>query len=395
MSLQSQPLPSSRHSISRTPVPLSLELQGIRKSFGEIDALDGIDLQIRRGEFFSLLGPSGCGKTTLLRIVAGLELADVGTVRIGIRDIGTLPAHQRPVNTVFQNYALFEHMTVEQNVSFGLKMRRIPRRQREEKVRQAMEWVEILPLARRKPRQLSGGQQQRVALARAILNEPEILLLDEPLSALDAKLRQQLQGQVLELQRRLGITFIFVTHDQEQALALSDRIAVMQEGRIEQVGDVREIYERPATAFVASFIGASNTIEGEILGQNCVQTALGQLYVAPAYWAEFSLHQPVYSRTVQLTIRPEKIRLSPHRDATANPIPVRVANFRYAGAQTQYHLQAASNVSLTATCINDRNGHRGFAIGDRLYAHLPPPNCLVPVRSSEAPGDNCGAGEGA
>ena len=393
MSIQSHPLQCPRHSQARSPVPLSLELHGIRKSFDEVVALDGIHLEIRRGEFFSLLGPSGCGKTTLLRIVAGLELADVGTVRIGDRDIGNLPAHQRPVNTVFQNYALFAHMTVEQNVAFGLTMLRVPRRKRQEKVRQAMEWVDILPLARRKPHQLSGGQQQRVALARAIVNEPEVLLLDEPLSALDAKLRKQLQGQLLDLQRRLGMTFIFVTHDQAQALAMSDRIAVMQEGRIEQVGEVREIYERPNTAFVASFLGANNTIAGEVSGQNCVRTALGRLAVSSVTLAELAFRFPASDSTIQLSIRPEKIRLSPHRDDTANPIPVRVANLLYTGAQTQYLLQTANDISLNATCINDRSSSRRFSIGDRLYAHLPP-DCLVPVRSFTTPANERANEEG-
>ena len=375
MSIPSKPLHTPDTSQPRSPI--SLSLNGIRKTFDDTIALNGIDLHIQKGEFFSLLGPSGCGKTTLLRIVAGLELADEGVVLIGDRDVSHLPAHQRPVNTVFQNYALFAHMSVEQNVAFGLQMRRVPRRQRQEKVQQAMELVDIAPLARRKPRQLSGGQQQRVALARAIVNEPEVLLLDEPLSALDAQLRKQLQVQLGQLQRRLGITFIFVTHDQEQALTMSDRIAVMREGRIEQMGAVQEIYEQPATPFVASFLGASNTLAGELCGPDCVQTAIGKLIVAPELLSEAIASSP--SPPLQLYIRPEKILLSPHRDDSANPIAVRVSNRIYSGSQTQYLLHTHNGILLNATGFNARSGE-GFAIGDRLYAHLPP-NSLVPIHS--------------
>ena len=361
----------------RSPAPSSLTLNEIHKSFDQTVALNGIDLQIHKGEFFSLLGPSGCGKTTLLRIVAGLDLADKGTIYIGDRDVSQLPAHQRPVNTVFQNYALFAHMSIEQNVAFGLQMRHVPRKQRQEKVQQAMDLVKIAPLARRKPRHLSGGQQQRVALARAIVNEPEVLLLDEPLSALDAQLRKQLQGQLGQLQRRLGITFIFVTHDQEQALTMSDRIAVMREGRIEQIGAVEELYERPATPFVASFIGASNTIPGELCGPDCVQTAIGKLIVASELLSESVVACP--SPFLQLSIRPEKIHLSPHRDDRHNPIAVRVTNRIYSGSQTQYFLHTHNNIPLQATFFNTRSG-AGFAIGDCLYAHLPPDN-LIPIHS--------------
>ena len=388
MSVQPQSLHQSNSSHRRSPAPLSLTLNGIHKSFDKTVALNGIDLQIHKGEFFSLLGPSGCGKTTLLRIVAGLELADEGTIRIGDREVSQLPAHQRPVNTVFQNYALFAHMSVEQNVAFGLQMRRVPRRQRREKVQQAMDLVNIVPLACRKPRQLSGGQQQRVALARAIVNEPEVLLLDEPLSALDAQLRKQLQGQLGQLQRRLGITFIFVTHDQEQALTMSDRIAVMRDGCIEQMGSVRDIYERPATPFVASFFGASNTIAGEICGPDCVQTAIGKLTVSSELLSEAIAATP--SPPIQLSIRPEKIRLSPHRDDSANPIAVRVINLTYSGSQTQYLLHTHNDIPLNVTCFNDRS-EQGFAIGDRLYAHLPP-NSLIPIHSPP-PSTPSGSGE--
>lgn len=357
-----------------------VELKGLRKRFGDFVALDGIDLQIRRGEFFGLLGPSGCGKTTLLRIIAGLEMADAGEVVIRGRPVGHLPAHKRNVNTVFQSYALFPFMTVEENVAFGLRMRGVRGEALRKRVAAALELVEIGDLAKRKPQELSGGQQQRVALARALVNEPEVLLLDEPLSALDAKLRKQLQVQLCELQRRLGMTFIFVTHDQEEALVTSDRVAVMRAGRIEQVGPIDEVYERPATAFVADFLGASNLIEGIACGTDCVETPLGKLKVPGI--------QPTLE-PVQLAIRPEKIRLSRSGwDLLPNQVPVRVENLIYTGAENQYLLRTASGQQLKALTLNADIEDQDFAIGEALVAHLPPKNLvhLQPdPRRQEAP----------
>ncbi|GIV92754.1 MAG: hypothetical protein KatS3mg056_1463 [Chloroflexus sp.] len=232
---------------------IAIELRDVVKRFGDVVAVDHVNLQIRDGEFFSLLGPSGCGKTSSLRMIAGFELPTAGSILIHGREMGITPPHLRPVNTVFQSYALFPHMTVAQNVAFGLEMRKTPKAEIAHRVREALELVRLTGLEERRPRQLSGGQQQRVALARALVNHPEVLLLDEPLGALDQKLRKEMQLELKSLQARVGITFVFVTHDQEEALTMSDRIAVMNKGKILQVGTPTEIYERPNCRFVADF----------------------------------------------------------------------------------------------------------------------------------------------
>ncbi len=233
----------------------------LRKRYGDVVALAGVDLVVRAGEFFTLLGPSGSGKTTLLRLIAGFERPDGGRIELGGRDVTQVPPYARNVNTVFQDYALFPHMTVAQNIEYGLRVRHVPKAARREKVGRALEMVRLPGLGGRKPAQLSGGQRQRVALARAIVNEPEVLLLDEPLGALDLKLRQEMQLELQRVQRQVGITFVYVTHDQEEALTMSDRIAVLSHGGIEQIGAPAEVYERPRTAFVAGFIGVSNLVE--------------------------------------------------------------------------------------------------------------------------------------
>jgi putative spermidine/putrescine transport system ATP-binding protein len=234
---------------------------GIRKTYGDVVAVDNVDLEVTAGEFFTLLGPSGSGKTTTLRIIAGFEQPDHGSVTLGGEDITRRPPYARDVNTVFQDYALFPHMTVGENVGYGLKVKGVPRRERAEKVSHVLGMVRLEGYASRKPVQLSGGQRQRVALARSIVNEPKVLLLDEPLGALDLKLRQEMQAFLKTLQQSLGMTFLYVTHDQEEALTMSDHVAVFNEGKIEQVGSPREIYERPQTEFVAGFVGTSNILE--------------------------------------------------------------------------------------------------------------------------------------
>jgi len=241
----------------------AVHVSGLRKRYGDVVALAGVDLVIGTGEFFTLLGPSGSGKTTLLRLIAGFERPDAGRIELGGTDVTRVPPYSRNVNTVFQDYALFPHMTVAQNIEYGLRVRRVPKADRREKVDGALEMVRLPGLGARKPAQLSGGQRQRVALARAIVNEPEVLLLDEPLGALDLKLRQEMQLELLRVQREVGITFIYVTHDQEEALTMSDRIAVLNGGNIEQIGGPVEVYEQPRTPFVAGFIGVSNLIERE------------------------------------------------------------------------------------------------------------------------------------
>jgi putative spermidine/putrescine transport system ATP-binding protein len=237
-----------------------VELQGVTKRFGDQAAVDGVDLVIEGGEFFTLLGPSGSGKTTLLRLIAGFERLDAGRIALHGRDVSGLPPYQREVNTVFQDYALFPHLTVMENVEYGLRVRHVARARRRERVAASLEMVHLGQFGGRKPSQLSGGQRQRVALARAIVNEPKVLLLDEPLGALDLKLRQEMQVELKRIQREVGITFVYVTHDQEEALTMSDRLAVFKDGRIEQVGLPIDVYEQPATRFVASFVGTSNVI---------------------------------------------------------------------------------------------------------------------------------------
>ena len=242
----------------------AVELTGVTKQFGDFVAVREIDLQIRDGEFFSLLGPSGCGKTTTLRMIAGFEQPTVGEVYIHGQPVAGIPPYRRPVNTVFQSYALFPHMTVAQNVAFGLEMKKVAKPEIERRVAEALELVQLRQMETRRPRQLSGGQQQRVALARALVNRPEVLLLDEPLGALDLKLRKAMQLELKQIQSEVGITFVYVTHDQEEALTMSDRIAVMDVGIVQQVGAPRDIYEHPNNRFVADFIGETNFLTGDV-----------------------------------------------------------------------------------------------------------------------------------
>ena len=261
-----------------------IEIRGLSKSFGEVKAVAGIDLDINAGEFITLLGPSGSGKTTVLRMIAGFEDPDAGTIKLNGEDITHLPPYERDVNTVFQDYALFPHMDVITNIEYGLRVKKVEKKEREEKAFAALEQVRLSGYEKRKPSQLSGGQRQRVALARALVNRPSVLLLDEPLGALDLKLRQQMQIELKELQREVGITFIFVTHDQEEALTMSDRIAVFDKGKIQQLDRPAAIYERPVNEFVAGFVGVSNLITG-----NAAQTLLG--------------------KSGTFTVRPEKIQI--------------------------------------------------------------------------------------
>ncbi|MEP7009824.1 MAG: ABC transporter ATP-binding protein [Acidobacteriota bacterium] len=365
----------------------SVEVLGLRREFGSFVALDGVSLAIRPGEFLTLLGPSGCGKTTLLRILAGLDVADAGTVRIDGQDVGEIPAHRRPVNTVFQSYALFPHMNVRDNVAFGLRMKKVPGGEVALRVERMLDLVQIATFADRKPAQLSGGQKQRVALARALINEPKVLLLDEPLGALDSKLRKELQVELLALQRRLGITFVFVTHDQEEALVMSDRIAVMRAGRIEQLGEAEEIYERPRTRFVSQFLGTCNLIEGKAVRRDGlavrVETPFGELRVE-GHGAPAPPTTPESPReALTLAIRPEKVRLVSAGAAGAaaeegeNRVPVTVRELIYIGSETHYLLDAPGGLILTAYAMNARIGSQGFDLGQTATAVLPPAGLLV------------------
>jgi putative spermidine/putrescine transport system ATP-binding protein len=242
------------------PKKAALRLRGVKKNYGHVVAAAGIDLVVEEGEFFTLLGPSGSGKTTLLRLIAGFERPDAGTIELGGHDVTSQPPYMRQTNTVFQDYALFPHMTVGQNIGYGLRIKHVPGPERRKRVDRALAMVRLAGLENRKPNQLSGGQRQRVALARAVINEPQVLLLDEPLGALDLKLRQEMQIELKQIQKEVGITFVYVTHDQEEALTMSDRVAVMTNGQIEQIGSPVDVYERPATEFVAGFIGISNVL---------------------------------------------------------------------------------------------------------------------------------------
>ncbi len=320
----------------------AVQLKGLCKRYGEVAALDSVSLTIREGEYFSLLGPSGCGKTTLLRIIAGLEVADDGELFLCGELSGLTPAHCRPVNTVFQNYALFPHMTVRQNVAFGLRMKKVGKTQIVERVSKVAEMVRIEDLLDRMPERLSGGQKQRVALARAVVNEPKVLLLDEPLAALDLSLRKQLQDELRNLQRRVGISFIHVTHDQTEAFALSDRLALMNRGRIEQVGSPTELYHQPKSRFAASFLGACNIFEGRFLAhlEGCalVETSLGELRV--------QTHDGGLSRgsaVVCLGVRPESVTLRPG-PGIENIFRGHVREVVFSGSETRVTLTSGSLV---------------------------------------------------
>ncbi len=339
-----------------------MDAVGLVRRFGDVIALDHVSLSIGRGEFFSLLGPSGCGKTTFLRIVAGLDAPDEGTLVIGGQDALPIPAHRRAVNTVFQSYALFPHMNVEENVAFGLRMKRVPRAEIQTRVRRALDLTQITELAARKPHQISGGQKQRVALARALINEPEVLLLDEPLGALDVKLRRELQQELHALQRRLGITFIHVTHDQDEALGLSDRIAVMNAGRAVQVGSANEIYEKPRNRFVAQFVG----------GCNLIDATRRETHIAHASFGELRVERELPSEKVTLAIRPERILLG---RTAANRFDACVVDTTYTGAETQLVLRIG-NATLKAVTINNA-GATPIRIGETIPVNIPPEALLV------------------
>ncbi|RAR64545.1 spermidine/putrescine transport system ATP-binding protein [Onishia taeanensis] len=338
----------------------AIALEGLHKRFGpDSVALDGVDLTIREGEFFTLLGPSGCGKTTLLRILAGLESPDAGRLTLGGRDITQVPAHRRSVNTVFQSYALFPHLSVRENLAFGLRMQGVAKPERESRVAEIARFIQLGELIERRVDQLSGGQRQRIALARALVCEPDVLLLDEPLSALDAGLRGQLQVELKRVQERLGMTFLFVTHDQQEAMVMSDRIAVLDGGCIQQVGSPREVYERPANAFVARFMGHDNLFPIHSRHGVRLNTDLGALTV------ESPASEPPETPDADslLLIRPETVDLLPSDQAGANCLPARVTDCLYRGSHAEYRL-AVGDAELQAM-VNNR-GRQLPGVGDRV-----------------------------
>jgi spermidine/putrescine transport system ATP-binding protein len=332
---------------SRIP---SVELSRVTKRFGDVLAVDDLSLDLSGGEFFTLLGPSGCGKTTTLRMIAGFEQPSDGAIRIEGADVADLPPHKRPTNTVFQSYALFPHMNVEDNVAFGLRRKRVPKAEIGRRVSAELERVGLAAEAKRRPAQLSGGQQQRVALARALVNLPKVLLLDEPLGALDLKLRKGLQVELKRIQREVGITFVYVTHDQEEALTMSDRIAVMNSGRVEQVADPEDVYERPATTFVAGFIGVSNLMPATVSGADEVRLDQGPVLTAAT--PELASGERCYA-----VVRPEKLRI----DAVDGPgaagngaprVEGVVESSLYLGTATQITVDLGDAVRMTVLVPN-------------------------------------------
>lgn len=344
----------------------SVQLQSVTKRFGEVTAVGDISLEVLDGEFFSLLGPSGCGKTTTLRMIGGFELPSEGEIYLGGEAQGTRPPHQRPVNTVFQNYALFPHMTVYQNVAFGLEMRRLPKEGIPSAVASALEMVQLTGFEGRRPKQLSGGQQQRVALARALINRPRVLLLDEPLGALDLKLRKAMQLELKELQNRVGITFIYVTHDQEEALTMSDRIAVMNQGHVLQVGTPPEIYNRPVGRFVADFIGETNFLPAKVLGAQPPVVELELESGDPA--RATALEALPTGAWVTLAIRPERMFIGQAvMGADWNRLAAEVVEIIYTGATTSYQLRQASGTRFRVRRPNDDSDRSNqLTIGDQV-----------------------------
>jgi len=345
-----------------------LRLTRLTKTYGDFNAVDDLSLTIPAGSFFALLGPSGCGKTTTLRMIAGLEEPTVGSIHIGETDITTTKAYQRPINTVFQNYALFPHLSIFENVAFGLRRQGI--KDVKERVDKALALVELPHLAERKPMQLSGGQQQRIALARAIVNRPALLLLDEPLGALDLKLRRQMQIELKWIQNEVGLTFVHVTHDQEEAMTMADTIAVMNEGRIEQMGSPADLYDNPKTTFVANFLGQSNLIKGSVSGSD------GDSHVVDLFGQKIAIKQNrnhAKDSSVLAGIRPEKIRIHPEGTSVSGNILTGgvIVDVSYIGVSTQYQVEMPWKQELMVFEQND-DGIPPLDKGDRVVLSWEP-----------------------
>ncbi|HWH23745.1 MAG TPA: ABC transporter ATP-binding protein [Candidatus Limnocylindria bacterium] len=378
--------------------PVDVRLERVTKRFHDVVAVDDLSLDVLRGEFFSLLGPSGCGKTTTLRMIGGFEEVTAGRVLLGEQDVTNLPPYRREVNTVFQNYALFPHLSVFENVAFGLRRRRVAEAELRRRVGEMLELVELPGYDRRKPSQLSGGQQQRVALARALINHPRVLLLDEPLGALDLKLRKQMQLELKRIQTEVEITFIYVTHDQDEAMTMSNRIAVMRAGRIEQLGTPGELYETPETEFVAGFLGVSNLLEGEVVGRNGeladVRLADGSAVRVPA--AAVGSWQKV-----RVGVRPEKLKViaadeRPSDLGGANWLAGTVSDASYVGVSTQYTVRTADGRDLTvyAQNLETSGASEVLASGQRVHLAWRPQHSFVISSAPPVAGEATGEQEG-
>jgi putrescine transport system ATP-binding protein len=364
--------------VAAYPTPL-LRIDGVTKIFGAFTAVNDLSLDIQAGEFFALLGPSGCGKTTLLRMLAGFETPDAGKILLDGADIAAVLPHQRPVNMMFQNYALFPHLSVRDNIAFGLKRAALPKAEIAHRVAEMVALVKLGGLEKRKPDQLSGGQKQRVALARALARRPQLLLLDEPLAALDKKLREETQAELMELQRKLGTTFVIVTHDQDEAMTMADRIGVMKDGRLEQVATPRQLYEAPASRWVAGFVGDINLMDGEITRQDA-----HRLTVAAAGAGMLSVAEPkdaLPGRAICLAIRPEKIRLSRRAPASAgglNTIEGVVTEVGYLGGLSVYKVRLGYGATIRVAVANtNRLDVDVYTIGERVVAWFAPDDCVV------------------
>jgi spermidine/putrescine transport system ATP-binding protein len=343
-----------------------LDIQGVTRRFGDFTAVDRVSLSVDAGEFFTLLGPSGCGKTTLLRMIAGFDLPDEGRITLDGEDLADRPPERRPVRTVFQSYALFPHMTVEGNVAFPLQMARVPSAEIPGKIAEALEDVRLSGFGKRMPNELSGGQRQRVAIARALVTHPRVLLLDEPLAALDAKLREEMQIELINLQREVGITFVYVTHDQTEALALSHRIAVMNRGRVEQLDEPSRIYGSPATRFVADFIGQCNLLSGPVVDRAGNVATLDVPGVGPV---RTTTPAAGAGERGTVALRPEKIRIvaSAPQDVHENHVRGRVADLLYMGDVTVYKVETPGGARIEALLANSQSGRaKFFEVGDAV-----------------------------
>jgi putrescine transport system ATP-binding protein len=360
-----------------------LRIEGVAKSFGTFRAVDGVSLDIKAGEFFALLGPSGCGKTTLLRMLAGFEAPDEGRILLGGKDIAQALPHQRPVNMMFQNYALFPHLSVRENIAFGLKRAGLARADIATRVAEMVALVKLDGLEKRKPDQLSGGQRQRVALARALARRPQLLLLDEPLAALDKKLRESTQAELMELQRRLGMTFIIVTHDQEEAMTMASRIGVMKSGKLAQVASPRELYEAPRSRWIAEFVGDVNVFDGEIKLRDGHRLVIATREAGTLLTGE--PREPVDGTTLSVAIRPEKVKLSRRapvseagREPAINSLDGVIADICYLGGTTTYKVKLDAGGTLQASVVNSaRLDVDAYSVNQDVVAWFTPDDCVV------------------